>query len=730
MIVLIAAALYFLGVAILGAFGLRTSTERAAGLDLGLRRAHALRVPIIALALLTAGPLGMRGNPLLGNLLVLESWGAALLVGGTAAGFGGLSLWAALLTMRHGAARFGTPALHLDPNWPRFMQAPSPGRFSLRPALWLAVSLIPLVLVLARESARGEGLEYGATIAATSAGALAATGFLALVWWGGLHVGGMIRARFPRAGLRLAGWRGLRDGYFDRESGALHAGHAVGFFGLLVLAALFALTSLTFDPHEALWDEVPALVSLLALGLLLVVSLAGASFFFDRFRVPTVLLAAAFALAPGVLDRDPVLPTLPRRAEAPRPGIPLERVFAGSDPIVIVCAEGGGIQAAGWTARVLSELDRGIPQFARHLRLFSGVSGGSVGGLFYLEKRRRLAVSSENRRGDRPLTEAEAARVVRAATRSALSPLALALVLRDSLPFGGGDIDRGQALEASLVRGFGEEGPIDATLEQWTDALGQGDMPAVIFNATAARGDYRGDAGRAFTFSTLSLSSQPTEDDASSARAEKPSWLPGRLSFRSRFPQRDISVVTAARASASFPWVSPMAGFEGSSHRLADGGYFDNSGVASSARVLKAAAELGLLRGRKIVLILVSSFPVPGHQRAPRGGLVESPVLGPLSLLLSVRGATQLDRAATELDLLQQALSAQVDASGRPSRLFVRRIRPYFDGAPADQDREAALEPPLSWHLAPGQRRALAEWLWGPPQEAQMQAIRDLIRTP
>lgn len=53
-------------------------------------------------------------------------------------------------------------------------------------------------------------------------------------------------------------------------------------------------------------------------------------------------------------------------------------------PVIIVAAQGGGIRAMNWTARVLEQLssDQQLPDFYRHVFAMSGVSGGSVGIAF------------------------------------------------------------------------------------------------------------------------------------------------------------------------------------------------------------------------------------------------------------------------------------------------------------------------------------------------------------
>jgi len=55
--------------------------------------------------------------------------------------------------------------------------------------------------------------------------------------------------------------------------------------------------------------------------------------------------------------------------------------------LIIVCASGGGIQAAGWTTIVLTGLQTSLgKKFTKAIGLISSVSGGSVGTMYYLDR--------------------------------------------------------------------------------------------------------------------------------------------------------------------------------------------------------------------------------------------------------------------------------------------------------------------------------------------------------
>ena len=59
----------------------------------------------------------------------------------------------------------------------------------------------------------------------------------------------------------------------------------------------------------------------------------------------------------------------------------------GKATMVVIAASGGGIQASAWTAKVLANMDQQCPAFSESIGLVSGVSGGSVGSMYYVGKR-------------------------------------------------------------------------------------------------------------------------------------------------------------------------------------------------------------------------------------------------------------------------------------------------------------------------------------------------------
>jgi hypothetical protein len=194
----------------------------------------------------------------------------------------------------------------------------------------------------------------------------------------------------------------LGPGYGTQPVGnqpvTLHAGHR---FALILMFSLFGFYVLTGRSvfHELQqpgpWShgflDTSVLNYLLLLAMFWCSLLSGLTFFFDRFRVPALLVLALLLYCLSFLGpSDHTFGTVPRSKHASAllsPQEALDRAFRrGSDSVIVVAAAGGGIQSAAWTSQVLCSLRRAFPAFAEHVAVISSVSGGSVGTMFYLRR--------------------------------------------------------------------------------------------------------------------------------------------------------------------------------------------------------------------------------------------------------------------------------------------------------------------------------------------------------
>jgi hypothetical protein len=228
-------------------------------------------------------------------------------------------------------------------------------------------------------------------------------------------------------------------------------------------------------------------------------------------------------------------------------------------------------------------------------------------------------------------------------------------------------------MEAAWSRGWSGAGQ---RLSHWARQAGEGWRPAVAFNTTIAEN------GRRFLITTFAV---PEE------------WHVG--SFAETYPGRDLDVVTAARLSATFPYVTPVSRAwpdqpTRSAQHFADAAYFDNSGILTALQWLGHVLrrDPGRYRDRPVVLVRIASAPdYEGGEIRDRSAWYQ--LIAPLGTMISVRQAGQLDRMKSEVERFREYWCTQgVDVV--PFTFQFRREKP-----------------PMSWRLTSEQRRAIAdEW--------------------
>jgi hypothetical protein len=469
----------------------------------------------------------------------------------------------------------------------------------------------------------------------------------------------------------------------------------------LLTAFVYALVGRLGSPAGVLANHVPAAAYIMIIIMLLAWALSMLSFVFDRSRAPGVgLLIASIILLQLVFPSTHYFPVSEWPSEQPVPdglqaiGTRAKRVE--QRPMVVVAASGGGITASYWTAVVLQGLHRNIGGFGDRVALTSSVSGGGVATMLYAD---RFSPESP------PNTDQLAAMVDQAGEQS-LDAVGWGLAYPDFarllLWYRKGLYDRGWAIEQRWSR-FLE--PPDQTLGGWAAGVEAGWRPIQIFNATLQ------ESGGRVVFAPASLGQPPSDDDA---------VLPPRmrLDLEESLPGGDLQVVTAARLSATFPFVSPQArpapGTWTSEPGLhcADGGYFDTSGLYTALEVmgdyLDTVAD-GPHPERIAIVEIRAASPADeianAKRSSARGGLINS-VLGPLNTLYNARVATQIARTGLEFPLVQSRWAAD---HGVTAERFVFHLTGKL---------------PLSWKLT-RQERSLIQAHW-PDNQLADDATPDL----
>jgi hypothetical protein len=468
------------------------------------------------------------------------------------------------------------------------------------------------------------------------------------------------------------------------KDGRLRSGHEMATIALGVLLLLYVLTGVAFSPLWTSPERQPAaLFFLLFLLTVLTWLLSGAAFFLDRFRLPVFTTLLFISLLTGFFRTDHQFAITKRGANADERLTPEQVVWSWAhEPrigrgktVTIVATAGGGIRASAWTAEVMTRLQENCGQnFSSSIVLMSSVSGGSVGAMFVM-----APYSPTN--GAYPTDSAELEAIRFNSSRSSLSAVGWGLSYPDlarTMPVFGSllvpqTLDRGWALENAWLAGWKER----PKMSDWRQDVGHGRRPAVIFNATASENGER-----------FLIASTETNGDST-------------VRFFDAFPGWDVPVVTAARLSATFPYASPLArpsdGPESNRFHVADGGYYDNSGVLSAVEWLREAKDA--LHDYTVLLIVIDAEP--GPNKDGKSWSWQHQLVGPIETVLHVRTSSQALRDRLERDMAMDYLKLVKGAEGEvTSATFL-----YSSDLPV----------PLSWHLTKAQRDTIPK-AWSNPR--------------
>jgi hypothetical protein len=691
-----------------------------------------LRFPIItALALVGLPYLGLVSalKSLLASLFVTDKLGISLV---SAVAF--TTCWAILTTWRlirlYGTARFKLGEEAAETTEPIF-------RISLRQMLVAGLLAVPVTASVAYETV-AESDHTSATTAILFA-ALGLAGslllfFLAVVLQ--LFVNSETRARQLYKHLAIVSWlpvwlidwiarkdpaknprRSLRkflkpifgEGFFNERENRFLAGHGMA-------AALFVVTFVVFIlagilAGQLIKVEMPALFFVVLLLMLLCWGLSGLSFMLDRFRFPVmlVLLAITYVSNPnyfyGIETDTPLQPLTPQAVLSARGATPQK--------VIVVATEGGGIQAAAWTAQVMSGIQNELPGFANAVRVISSVSGGSVGALFF--------VNSYDPQAGMPAPEALEL-VTKMAAGNSLDEVARGLVYHDFFntvlfgfwPFGR---DRGIALEDSWSRNckkvcdeyladkpYGTPCPVNCemkgTLAAWATDVAAGKRPASIFNGTVVENGDR-----------LLIANTDVKE---------PIDRRGRINIAELLDGKDVQADTAARLSATFPYVSPAARSRlnqppDAMLHVVDGGYYDNYGMTSLVEWLNNAMAENLIS--ETLVIQIQSFPEVTSSKEPDGYV--SQLLAPVETLLNIRTSAQASHKAIEFKLLQEKWPNRV----RDATFRFCCLRP-------DDKKKNCYDPPLTWKLTDREKANVTACWSNGSQKGELQKVADFMAAP
>ena len=566
------------------------------------------------------------------------------------------------------------------------------------------------------------------------------------------------------------------------------------------LAAVFCVSASQFVHGTGTERDLPVLASIVILCSFMLWFFAGLAFLLDRYRVPVFTALLVIIFFPKFMHwtygehyflaqqriHTGVIPPSPDQALQLRTHDP-------NDPLVIITATGGGIHAAAWTTEILGRLEQSFARdpslrapfpgaiaynFHDHVLLASGVSGGSVGLMSYL-----LEYTADKPFDPQHLSAATA-RMTNAAACSSIEDVAWGLEYHDfvrllfNVWFSLSDHvapDRNWALTKAFNRNLhhplcGTDDrslpglpplPLDGehlTLGKGAELLRADKLPAFTLNTTAV------ETGGRFLLSNYQIPRNYIRDSdllpsESFLQAYGEPCADGP--HHKGYSYADLPIATAARLSATFPFVSSAsripAEFAPYAYHFVDGGYYDNDGTGSAIEFLSSALAKPAANSPQDPCFSSSSVLSPPAQPVP------SPPLA--ILLIEIRNGDDLNSLSNVDDwnfqthpkdkhswtaisqltappgALWQAGHESVTRRNRLGlcllettyldRLVVHHVVfNYSPAPPSPEDKNPSDEiEPLNWHLTAGERKEITTKANDPDTDAAIKDARDWVRT-
>ncbi len=424
-------------------------------------------------------------------------------------------------------------------------------------------------------------------------------------------------------------------------------------------------------------------------------------------------------------------------------------------PPLIIAIDGGASRAAFTAATFVGEILDRMPSAPGHLsparRIFamSGVSGGSVGAVAIRtalvdamsapsgappcrNSYRTWFHAEEVGPGKRPFTWRDCLQAL--VTGDYLSPVFIGLGFRDNfaparfIVAGPSLLDDRAALlerafeqhyeavvgasgaasgatEVGLRRRFGY---LPLTYEKTTDDKSW--VPLLLLNVTSVQTGRRivvSDLASAYpdrarkpkglytqAYDLFEMMSSPCKKPDFQGQDCDPGNAPGTPRFDLDAP--DISLSTAAVASARFPVISPAGAVSvtdapGYGDRLVDGGYFENSGDTTALDIATALLEYGLQPiilsisndpERKVEDVSVPQRPVVTPFVGPSGNDFQARLFGLLSVPFQALLNTRDGHAAEAKDLVVRTFAECQQTTCRSSKFYKLGIAAVPDLAP------------------------------------------------
>jgi hypothetical protein len=488
--------------------------------------------------------------------------------------------------------------------------------------------------------------------------------------------------------------------------------------GLLLSYGFLTVSLVLFSPAVAAIYVFPAVIILLAIAYVVFALMLGPLKYLAMLLVLLVVMVSGswqpfkyhfpgISKSSGASYYDEPIPFPPKEGappskESPRgivpPGIALrkwlDRNRMPRPKLVIVATSGGGYRAAFWSALVLDKLlnESGhsgqLPGLAYNIRLLTGASGGMIGAAYFAS---RISGPNENQRSSiadqiqwdvrnsAPNRFLPSVNDYRHAAVDSLSAVAMQLIQNDIFHIVSPwthTMDRGRVLEDQWTT-------LDFSFERFNDGVLDGSRPSIIFSPVIV------DSGAPLFISNLDLSETKLVEKGHG------------VEFFGLFPEAPpyFAIKTAARMSASFPYVSPAVDLPVTQKaRVTDAGFADNYGVRHAVDFLMSPHIKGWIENNLsgVILIQIRAFPDKDNDGGEAEGLSRSGAFewltSPFETLLTARKESQVSANNKLFEMAQTIYRAH----SVPSRLEPAMDNEFLSTVIFQPNSTAS----LSWYLS------------------------------
>lgn len=482
---------------------------------------------------------------------------------------------------------------------------------------------------------------------------------------------------------------------------------------------LYFLGYFLLAPNQNLNQKFPALGYVLVLLMLLGWILPRLTLYFDKFRIPTMFIIIGVPMFLYTFFQEDYYYQLHWKKLSENEFVckkedlitPVAAYNAWSKKhpkenyptMVVVTAGGGGIKAARWSTLVLTELVQELKQkFGESIFLISATSGGAVGSMYFVDHYDGK---------DLDIQKDKLEKIVKAASDSSLGAVGWGMVYPDFwrvlLGFPGlmsPIYDRAWAQEQRWASHLTSPGA--RVRRDWGKGIKEGVQPILVFNATLS------ETGEPLRIAPINFGDSflPHKSDSSS-KPNKALGEPHARNLFKMYPGADISLVSAARLSAAFPYVTPIARpkfpenfpkeCEGAGPvHVADGAYYDNFGVVTAIEVLDKI--LPHATHRRILFVEIRASDSSQEKDADNGTDIGDEIARPLVTMLNARHSGQIVRNNSYLQIFRKRWESK----------GIEILNVNF---------ELNITSPLSWHLTPAEKNEISKY-WDSEEKEIKQA--------